>query len=319
MVEIVRYSMVRSYRRCPRQFWFKYRRNIQRKKPLPPLLKGTILHEMLDQRAKQWRPMNVLNQYQKAYGNLLREEQELYGDLLPEMERIYTGYDRRYAQDGWKYEASEELLQTELTKKIRFVGHLDKRVIADSRRWIVDHKCKKDIPGEEERFNDYQILLYLWAHNRESEDKAEGIIWDYLRTKAPRVPEELKKGGLSQAKNIDTDYETYTRELRRLRIDPTPYREFLADLKERSERKFFVRIQLPAPSKEQTDNVVNDFIATAETMLADKKFPRSLDRSCSWCEYSRICGAQLRGLDASFIEKSEYEEREVEDQNAEED
>lgn len=322
----VGYSKVKSYRRCPKQYDYKYNRNLQRKKPAPPLIRGTILHEMLDSRARismketAKTPGSILTNYETKFGSLFREEREEYGDnFLEDIGRVWEGYKIAYADDGWKFEASEEGVETELTNSIVFKGHLDKRIIWKDRRWIVDHKTHKTIPNEENRFNDYQILLYFWAYNRKHpKEMADGIIWDYLRTKAPRIPEQLKSGELSQRENMDTDYATYTRELRRLKLDPKPYASFLESLKKRSQTKFFLRVPLPAPSKEMTESVVKDFRQTAIIMNGLRVYPRNPTRDCSWCEYYKLCSAELRGLDAGYIEKTEFEEKSVGDESAEE-
>jgi PD-(D/E)XK nuclease superfamily len=329
----VGYSMVKSFRRCPKQYEYKYRRNLQRRRPAPPLIRGTIFHEMLDARAlrsmrKPTRtPDSILNSYAEKYAELFREERDMYGETFVEdMARVWDNYESRYANDGWKYEASEEEVITELVGEkngdisILYKGHLDKRIVTKYRRWIVDHKTHKNIPTEEARFNDYQILLYLWAYNREvpKSQRADGLIWDYLRTKPPTIPEPLKKGGLSQAQNQDTDWDTYVRELKRLRLDPAPYAAFLDSLKKRSPTKFFLRVPLPEPSREMTESVVVDFRTTALQIRDAKTFPRHPTRDCSWCEYNRLCTAEFRGLDHKFIEKTDFEERPIGDENAEE-
>lgn len=330
----VGFSMVKSYRRCPKQYEFKYLRNLQRRKPAPPLIRGTILHEMLNARAlRSMRkpsqvPASILANYQEKYGQLFREEREIYGEtFIDDIRRVFENYERLYATDNWKYESTEEEVITELVGdrggdiSILYKGHLDKRIITKGRRWIVDHKTHKTIPGEDQRFNDYQILLYLWAHNREAKkaDRADGLIWDYLRTKPPTIPQPLVKGGLSVAQNQDTDYETYVRQLKALRIDPRPYAEFLKSLKERSSTKFFLRVPLPEPSEEMTNSVVDDMVVTAVQMRDAKSFPRHMSRDCSWCEYYRLCHSELRGLDSEFIEKTEFEEKVIGEENGEED
>lgn len=314
---ISRYSMVKDYRRCPKAYEYKWVRNLQRRKPAVPLLRGTILHELLDMRAQGKRltgdMADVLSKYSRQFGTLFKEERETYGeDFLGDIRRIYEGYDSLYSDDGWVYEESEALIETQLTHDIGFAGHIDKVVVTkrDKRRWIVDHKTHKHIPDEEQRFNDYQILVYVWAWNRENPKKqVDGLIWDYLRTKAPTIPDQLKNGQLSQAKNIDTDLATYTRELRRLKLDPRPYEAFLLELRQRSERRFYVRISLPAPSQEMTQQVVDDFKKTSMIMHGIKEYPRTMTRDCSWCEYYRLCSSELRGLDSKYVEKAEFEER----------
>jgi RecB family exonuclease len=329
MTELITgFSMVKTYRRCPKAYEYKYVRNLQKKKPAPPLIRGTILHELLNSRAlramkRPARPArSILADYEKQYGSLFREEQEVYGeDFLPNIGRVWEGYERTYINDGWKYEGTEEEIETQLTPTIKYHGTLDKRVVTqkDGRRWICDHKTHKTIPDEEQRFSNFQILFYLWAWNREHpQEPADGIIWDYLRTKPPTIPEQLKNGQLTQRANLDTDYETYAKELRRLRLDPKPYEIYLQELKKRSVGKFYQRIFLPAPSKELTENVVRDFTQTSQIMHGLKVYPRNTTRDCSWCEFYRLCGAELRGLDYKFIEKTEFIEQTVKEEFSEE-
>lgn len=304
------YSMVKAYRRCPRLYEFRYKRNLVRLKPAVPLIRGTILHAMLDARSVKGNtksPLDVLAEYEEKYSSLFREEREIYGeDFIKELRRIYKGYERTYKNDGLKYLASEEFVATDLPGGIRYTGHLDKRVLKDGRLWIMDHKTHKNFPTEEQRFQDYQILMYVWAYNREHKDQIDGIIWDYIRTKPPAIPEVLKNGQLSQRMNMDTDYRTYLRKLVKLGLDVEPYEDFLIKLKQRSKDRFYKRVYLPNPGTKMVEQVVKDFIETATEMTTRKYFPRTMTRDCSFCEYYRLCAAELRGLDAKFIQKTEF-------------
>jgi len=323
-MKVTGFSMVKSYRRCPKSYEYKYIQNLQRLAPPAPLVRGTIIHEMLDARAIQGRvgSKTILAKYEEKYGTLFKEEQEMYGeDFLRNIERVYQGYLREYDDTDLEYLSSEEFVSTPLVGDILFQGHIDKRVHKDGRMWIMDHKTHKNIPTEEQRFNDYQLLMYVWAYNREHSkgDQVEGVIWDYIRTKPPTIPEVLKAGGLSQAKNIDTDVYTYTKELVRLRLDQKPYKVFLAELSKRSQHKFYQRVLLPAPSRAMTDSVVKDFTETSQIMHGLPVYPRSPSRDCSWCEYYRLCTAELRGLDHKFIRQSEYKVEEISADQSEED
>lgn len=323
---ITGYSMVKSYRRCPKSYDYKYRQKLQRKKPAPPLIRGTIIHAMLNARSITGgvlTPRKVLATYEEKYGTLFKEEQEVYGEnFLDNIRRVYEGYLRQYGSDeDITWEASEEFISTDLGHGILYQGHLDKRLVTkkDNRRWIMDHKTHKTIPTEEQRFNDYQILMYIWTWNKEHpKEKIDGVIWDYIRTKPPTIPDQLKAGGLSQAKNIDTDYYTYVKELSRLKVDPRPYEIYLAELRKRSANKFYQRVFLPSPPKAMVEQVVKDFTQTSMIMHGIDVYPRNPTRDCSWCEYYRLCNAELRGLDSDFVRKSEYEVKEVNEDGAEE-
>jgi len=327
----VNQSRIKSYRRCPKQYEYKYIEGIQPKKPAPPLLRGHILHEMLDARVQRFfkapqavpmkTPKSILDEYAKKYKTLFIEEQERYGEtFIEDIKRIFDGYIRTYEDEKFEYLGSEEFVGTDLTPDLRFVGTIDRRVADPTgRHWLLESKSHKSIPGEENRFSDLQTVFYIWAWNRENPSRPlSGIIWDYLRTKPPRIPEQLQNGQLSQRKDMDTDYHTYLSEIRRLQLNPQPYEGFLLSLKQRSKERFYLRVKLPAPSQQMIDSVVSDMRATAITLNTLKVFPRNMTRDCSFCEYYRLCHAEVRGLDAAFIRKADYEEREADDYAGEE-
>jgi RecB family exonuclease len=323
----VGFSKVSTYRSCPKKYYFAYVLNLQAKRRPVAMFRGTILHEMLEAHAKNgWvaGARKVLKRYEEEYAHLFEEEKEYYGEnFLNEIERIMLGYIRTYDNDGWIVEATEEEVVTDLVKGIRFVGHIDRRVVStrDDRRWLVDHKTKKTIPTAEERFGNFQLLLYVWAWNREHDhdEKVDGIIWDYLRTKAPTVPEPLKKGGLTQRADLDTDVWTYEKAIEDNKLDRADYAEYLEQLEKRSQDKFYCRVPLPAPHKETVNVVVEEFKQTAILMEGLKVYPRNMTvMCCKTCEFFRLCQAELTGVNAKFVLKSDYEERE-EDDGTEED
>ena len=320
---ITGFSMVKAYRRCPKQYEYKYIQHLQKIAPPPPLLRGTILHEILDARAISTGKVGfktIMAKYDEKYHALFQEEQELYGEsFLDDIARVYQGYLRHWDDTNIEYLASEEFLSTQLVGDILFQGHLDKRIFKDGRMWVMDHKSHKHIPTVDQRFNDYQQLLYVWAYNREHSrgDQIDGVIWDYIRTKPPTIPEKLKSPNFSQAKNLDTDVYTYTKALVAGGANPKFYKNFLAELEKRQKDRFYQRVFLPAPSRAMVDCVVKDFTETSQIMHGLKVYPRSPSRDCSWCEYYRLCSAELRGLDHKFIRKSEYKVEEVPSDQAE--
>src|SRR5215475_8098487 len=142
-MKVTGFSMVKSYRRCPKSYEYKYIQNLQRLAPPAPLVRGTIIHEMLDARAIQGRvgSKTILAKYEEKYGTLFKEEQEMYGeDFLRNIERVYQGYLREYDDTDLEYLSSEEFVSTPLVGDILFQGHIDKRVHKDGRMWIMDHK-----------------------------------------------------------------------------------------------------------------------------------------------------------------------------------
>ncbi len=313
----VSHSRIKIARRCWKKHEYRYIQRLAPKAKAPPLLRGTIIHEMIDAHVDGKDPFKVSKGYAVKYKQMFREQREDYGDdFMPDIDRIFDNYKRTYAKDTLKYERSEEEFRVELPNGSDLVYVIDKIAIdPEGRRWIMDHKVPKNIPDEDARFSDIQLVLYYWAENkRRPKHPIDGVIWDYIRAKAPTIPEQLKNGGLSQAKSIATDYQTYMAELSRLRLDPTPYRGFLADLKRRGSKDFFERIRLPTPSKEMVKSVVADAAETADQIeIHGTEFKaRNLTKDCRWdCEFFKLCHAELRGLDADFVRKTHFEVRDA--------
>lgn len=322
----VSWSRVKTWRRCHKQHDYKYHQKIARKRRAVPLLRGTILGEMLDARAFpaiiKKDPYKILKKYTKQYAQLWAEEKEKYGDVPGDMLKLFQGYERKYANEGFEYLGFEEFIAVDLVKDIRFIGYIDKRLVdQNGRAFLMDHKSHKMIPNDDQRFSDLQKVMYVWAWNKINSSKpVTGFIWDYIRTKAPTVPELLVKGGLSQRKDADTDYWTYLGELKRHKIDIKPYLEYLAMLKKKADTRY-IRITLPNPPKAMIENIVVDLKQTAIEIHSSKSKDRNMTRMCpSDCDFYNLCQAEVRGLDADFVRKNEYEDREPsEREEAEED
>lgn len=309
---IVGFSRLKAWRRCHRQYNYKYRQGLQRKRPKLQLIRGTIIHAMLDAKAKNKAVAQVLGKYKKQYGALFLEEQEEYGDLIGDCQRIYDNYQRTYADDKFEVIGSEIELLVDLGGGVEFQGHVDK-IWKDKqrRRWVVDHKTHKNIPGEEQRFSDLQTVFYTWGWNKNNpKHPVDGVIWDYLRTKTPTVPEVLKSGALSKRENIDTDFLTaataVTDHCKKTKEDPRDYTEWLEMIRKK-ENKFFKRVFLPSPPRVMVDRIVDEMKNTSFEIL---KYPdsdeRNMTRDCSWCEYYGLCNAELRGQDADYLRKTEF-------------
>jgi len=200
-------------------------------------------------------------------------------------------------------------VRVDIAPGIVFTGHIDKMPIdKHGRVWNMDHKSHKKIPDPEDRFADLQQVFYMWAMPLSGYPKPSGVIWDYLRTKPPAIPEQLKNGGLSQRQNIDTDYDTYLSEVKRLKLKEKDY-PILKELKVRGSMDFYQRVQLPMPGKAMVENAVADIQASAVRMKqhGGVRPVRSMDRTCKSCNFYSLCQAEFRGLDASHIRKTEYQ------------
>lgn len=316
-MDYINWSRIKSWRRCARQYDYKYVQNLMHKRPKLPLFRGSILHEMLDAWVKSAKPAaakNVLDKYAHEYRTLFREEQEEFGDVIGDCEKIFNGYVRRWSGSGLTFLESEVQLEVELIPGLPYVATIDKiAATSDGQRWLVDHKTHKRIPDEDVRLSDLQLVKYVWAWNASHDDlaqKVNGILWDYLRTKPPTEPEPLKNGELTRRKDLDTDVLTYRNAIDRNGLNPGDYAEVLERLARRT-NAFYKRVFLPIPSTTLTMKVVEDARQTARMIRAMEGVykVRSLDRTCNQCEFYNLCYADLRGLDVEFVRKAEYTDR----------
>ncbi len=315
--------MIKTWRRCRNKYGYRFVELIELRRPKLQLVRGTMIGKCLDilahnrvaKKKLNWR--DALKPFRDEYEKMFAAEQEMYGDPIGEAERIVARYEQIYANDGLKYETQggnpfELPVRVDLGQGIVFTGHIDKMPRdKQGRVWDMDHKTHKKIPDPEDRFHDLQQLMYMWAMPLSGYPKPSGVIWDYIRTKPPAIPEQLKKGGLTQRQNIDTDFDTYMAEIQRYKLSPRDYSEILNKLKLRGHSDFYQRVFLPTPNDPTIKTVVEDAKRTSLEMraLGGIDRTRTMDWTCKTCEYKSICQAELRGLDPEFIRKSEYQQQ----------
>ena len=314
------WSRINLFRKCIKAHDYRYNERLERKRPIVPMLRGKILHEMLHNHVMTKKvstfkedAWDALDKYAEEYKKFFEEEKEEHGDIIAECEQLFLSYMKKYKNDDLTYEQSEVFVATDLFSDARFIGYIDKVALDGAgRRWLMDHKFNKAIPDAEHRFHELQLILYIWAWNRwKSDMPADGICWDYVRTAPPTMPQILKSGELSQKANLRCDRATYEGEIKRLGLDPKPYKKYLKML-EGKDLMFFERVYLPAPSQKQILKIVEDFrITSAMIEHMQGIAPRSMSRfNCQGCEFKQLCEADVRGLDIKFVKKSHYKKRE---------
>lgn len=321
-------SKIKTWRRCHAKHDYRYNQNLEKKRRAVQLFRGSILGECIDAiYARRVNPKalnfeKVLQGYEKQYKKLFVEEREFYGDLIGECRRIALMYEVVYAKDGMKPIVGKDgnpfelELRVPLIPGVIFKGKVDKLFEDRTKRiWLTDHKSHKKIPDLESRFSDIQLVLYYWAVPLTGYQAPDGVMWDYVRTKAPAIPETLVKGGLSKRANIDTTYGTYLAEVQRHKLNPRDYKEILDPLKKRGIIDFYQRVQLAKPSPKLVENIVSDARQTAlEIQLHGKTSKvRSMDYTCKQCDYYALCQVEARGLDSTFIRKADYQPRKEEE------
>jgi len=247
-------SKVKLYRRCQKQFAYRYdyaddgMELIPARKKLP-LYRGSWMHALQQALHHQWAGIDdfefpfgdgrhriiihghtwedVQDILTRHYDKLFDEEKEDLGDLPTETERLFRSYLRFWNDDQEVYAVAEYdgepmiefLIDTELPRiGAIFKGRID-LVVEDEEYgglWVWDAKWVRTMPAPDERMMSPQSLMYVWALRYRYGLDVRGFVYNYGRTKPPAIPRVLKRpaGMLSTRQSMDTDYYTYLRAIK---------------------------------------------------------------------------------------------------------
>lgn len=320
---IATHSMLKTFRRCPKQAEYKY---VYRLKPRllgKPLRRGTWLHSLLEvfHMGDDW--MAVHTKLSRQFNEMFDEEKDFYGDMPTECLQLMLSYIWHYKNDPWKVLETEFTLETNFPDGTIYRGKVDMLIENRFGLWLVDHKTHKTLPDHNFRLLDAQSALYLWAGLRNGLP-LQGFIWNYLRTKAPSIPKRNLNGQMSKAK-IDTDYPTYYKEIKRLHeLDENPLKitpditQKLAYLKSQRyvpdapQTSTFFRRDVLEKSNGMLKRVATENYRTAKRMNtydfdnADA-VERVVERGCTFsCSYTDICAVELLGGNTRPLIKQNY-------------
>lgn len=308
----VSHSKVKTWRKCHKCYDYKYNQKLEPRRKARPLVFGSVIHEMIEANANNKKPSSILKKYRSETKNMFSVEVDEYLKVIDDAEALMEHYFKFYEDDGLEFmeingKLAEHEFEVPLTKDILLKGKIDAfmRDKKKKRIWLTEHKSHKEIPGEDVRWRDIQTATYYEVTPKLGIKQVDGILWDYVRSKPPSIPELLKKGGLSKAK-IDTLPSVYLDAIKEHNLNPKDYKEILKSLEGREET-YFKRVFMPISSK-LTGQLMKETIATAQEMAerGEDDCTRNISRDCSWCSYEKLCRAELFGLDADFIRKKEF-------------
>lgn len=314
----ISWSELKVFQRCPKQHEYKYRDRLVPKAKSRPLYLGSWVHAALEQYyvGGDWKIGH--QQYLDDYNKLFEEERIALeakrgrrGEPLPSIvTRIMKSYVWYYRHDNWKVVAVEQPFVVDTPLKIdgkiqTFQGVIDLVIEdEDGRRWIIDHKTAGTIP-EATSFHamDPQLMLYPWAAKQAWGWDIAGIIYNYVKSKPPTIP-QLTAGGKISRRKVNTDYPTLRRFLLANEYDPDDFQDILKPLRKRS--PFLRRYRLPR-SNTVTKAILLDALSTAKRIRSNEHRYRVITRDCSrMCSYHDLCRAELNGYDTSLMRRQNF-------------
>lgn len=302
-------SKIKSWRQCKRQYHYKFVELLRKKKIKRPFTFGRIAHEMIEAYAEGDDPFEVIDNLELEKGAYFRREIEMYGNILEDMRDIMKEYFD-YWDDQLVYirknkRSSEHEFRIELMTGLWFTGRIDGYGKAKRMRWVVEHKTFSRMPNDDERWRSVQAAVYFKAIQIMGWPEADGVMWDYIGSKPPMVPELLKNGKMSQKKLV-TLPTTLKRFIKENNLNKGDYKAYLEAAEERRS-DYFIRWFNPV-KRDVVDIVWDDFLETAIEIAEQhgEKKARNIGRHCSWCDYEGPCRAEMTGSDADFLISREY-------------
>lgn len=339
-------SAVQAFQRCEQRYSYQYRERLrQRVRDVAPQ-RGIILHEYLSayygyiDAGPEMAHTNALHDITDRWSGrvsqaaqaafLLGEERtaQQYQELMPAVERIATRYhNTRGRDDAERYTVvlNEERIRTQINPHVVSESVID--LVLHERDWpertfVVEHKSTGNVPPPSVRTRDLQTLLYAEVLHRERGIRIDGVLWNYLSTKEPTIPEPLKTGGLTRRKDIDTTWDIYATAVRDAGYDPAAYADMRERLDGRELTRFFPRYEAvivadPAvllrdyeARAVQMDNTVSAWERGYSVPI------RTLSHDCDYCPYFRLCEAELTGGDSDDLKRMWFTQPRQEEQVA---
>lgn len=317
------HSMLKTFRRCPKQAEFKYVHRLKPKRLGSPLKRGTWVHTLLEMyhNGDDW--LTEHKKLSNEFAKLFDEEKEYYGDMPTEILQIMRSYIWHYKDDPWKYVDTEFQLEAELPDGTLYRGKVDALVETQFGLYLVDHKTHKTLPNMNFRLLDAQSAFYLWAA-QENGLEVNGFIWNYVKWKVPSTPKLLKSGERISKSVTDTDYPTFVRALKKYKEENenfviTPENRATAQrLKAdryspgKPQTSSFFRRDTLEKSPDMIERVLQGNYTTSLRMhsydFADPdKVERVVEPGCTFtCSYVDLCTAELMGANTRPLIKQNY-------------
>lgn len=320
-------SRAKKWKNCQIAHDYRYVKKLRPIQKARPLTLGTLCHSCLEARANGNSWIQEIKKFKEGeWSKLFDEEKVELGDIPTDAYRIMRGYHYFYLESDKRYKT----ISAELPFRVRIkntpivlVGVIDLIVLdtTDNGIWCFEHKTvKKDIPTEEFKMTDFQTTIYLYVMEALAKElgykksQIRGVILDYLKTKAPTVPEVLKNGTLSKRK-ITCDRYTYLECIKNIGGNPEDYQDVLEYM---DTNVFYKRVPL-TKSPALTKMTLDEFIVCGKQIraLSGKFVTRNLSWTCDRprCEYRDLCLAEIQGLDTSTLIKLSFTTSEEDEEN----
>lgn len=326
MTFVVNQGKVNKWRSCHQAYHYRYVEELVPRVVSRPFYFGGIIHRMIEYQAEGTDPFKVLDEALTVVEmqKLFEAEKEEYRQTVEDARIIMTEYFQYWqprdlrlvaVNEGETERFTEHEFAIDLVPGITFKGQVDALGITPNRlRWMVENKSFASLPGDDHRWRNLQSVVYIFAiESLGWLKRVDGVCWNYIKSKPPTVPQELKTGGLS-VRDIVTLPSVVRRVMKELKLNPKTEKHLeLMARAEASRREYFQRIYTPV-NRTTFRNIFAGFVDSAKEMKRyhGTKKDKNMSKSCDWCDYEHICRAELTGGDVDFVKEREYKKEDPE-------
>ena len=337
----VSYSAIRDQRTCEQKYVYGYVDGLRPKERFAPMELGTVIHDYWERfygglsgrRISKQKIADLHTKSLKAavrsHSADLKQMAGIAGDLgaqetaeallaiIPTTRALMDAYYRNHgATDAANH--TPVLLERKCTYRLNddavMTGRIDMVTRDERGYWLWENKTTGRIPSEIDRFRDLQTAIYVPAVCQLldiDQEEIAGIIWNQVQTATPHMP-TLNKNGAMSVKQCVTTEELTLAQIKKAKLDPKVYKEFVGSVLERERTTMFPRYELPLT--QDTALLLRDCRTTARRIarLRSRKGPRpvrSMDIHCGWCPFLKLCHAAVTGGDETVLRRVHYTKR----------
>lgn len=303
-------SKIKKWRSCRLSYHYKYVMKLRPRTKSRALTFGSVAHAIIEGNLTGVPEKKMIKDHIKSYGKLMAEEKDLILATVEEAQEIMREYDAHWKKEPIKpikYEGSfaEHRIEYDLTNEIKFVGIMDVISRIYEGTWLVDHKTFTKEPSEDTLWKNIQSAMYNEIWVKLGNERFDGALWNFIRS-APIASPSLNKDG-TVSKRMGRVLPLKTKKwLKENGLKAKDHPE-LMEAAEANLGSYFIRRKQPIP-KRVSKSIFRDFMSTSREIadLGHKHKERSISMNCDWCEYAKLCNAEINGMDMDFLIEKEY-------------
>ena len=315
-------SDILSFKRCPRK-WDLTSYNRQALVPVGQEAKhfyiGTAIHRALEAQARGHDPNAALQGYWSEVEQKGETDEADWNMVCEVLHHYFARYGWHQPLKPYEYVAVELSFRCAIpdARDGFLIGTFDGIVTDGARVWIVDHKTYQRTPDLEVQEYNEQFIAYQWAFYQVFGHLPNGVIYDGIRKKAPKVPAVLKSGkGLSRDLR-GTAYHAYLDAIHANGFSVDDYKDELYELSVRDsleQNDFFTRWFIKTNPRmlevfeQQLPFVYNTMLGTGtdatKPLYAYPVF-NNYD-GCFDCPVRPICYAMQRGENVEYVTRTAF-------------